>query len=89
PLGIKAIESMQKDNLNKDTATFSMIMFVAISCSSIQLLPTSIIGMLANAGSKKPSSIILPSLLCSLLSTIITILLVYLFSFIHKKFKKK
>ena len=89
PLGIKAIESMQKDNKNKDTATFAMIMFVAISCSSIQLLPTSIIGMLANAGSKHPSSIILPSLLCSLSSTITTILLVYLFSFIFKKFKKK
>ena len=63
PLGIKAIEAMQKDNPHKDTATFPMIMFVAISCSSIQLLPTSIIGMLANAGSKNPSNIIFPSII--------------------------
>ncbi len=89
PLGIKAIESMQKDNPNKDTITFPMIMFIAICCSSIQLLPTSIIGMLSNAGSKNPSSIILPSILCSIASTIIAIILVYLFSALSKKFKKK
>ena len=89
PLGIKAIESMQKDNPCKDTASFPMIMFVAISCSSIQLLPTSIIGMLANAGSKNPSGIISPSVICSILSTITTILLVYFFFTLSKKLKKK
>ena len=71
PLGIKAIESMQKDNACKSTATFPMIMLIAISCSSVQLLPTSIIGMLANAGSANPTSIIFPSILCSLISTTI------------------
>ena len=88
PLGIKAIESMQKDNPNKNLATFPMIMLITISCSSIQLLPTSIIGMLSNAGSKNPSGIILPSIICSFLSTTISILLVYLFNFLYKKIKK-
>ena len=88
PLGIKAIESMQKDNPHKNIVTFPMIMLVAISCSSVQLLPTSIIGMLTNAKSKKPTSIILPSLLCSFLSTFITIFLVYLFHKIFDKSKK-
>ena len=63
PLGIKAIESMQKTNKNKNVASFSMIMLIAISCSSLQLLPTSIIGMLANAQSNSPTSIIFPSIL--------------------------
>ena len=89
PLGIKAIESMQKDNTKKDTITFPMIMLISISCSSIQILPTSIIGMLSNAGSKNPSDIILPSILCSILSTTIAILLVYIFNFCYKKFKSK
>ena len=89
PLGIKAIESMQKDNPNKSTATFSMIMLIAISCSSVQLLPTSIVGMLANARSTNPSSIIFPSILCSILSTTIAILLVYMFHFISSKGRKK
>lgn len=89
PLGIKAIESMQKDNQNKLVASFPMIMLIAISCSSIQLLPTSIIGMLVSAGSKNPSGIILPSIICSIISTIIAILLVYLFQLIFDKARKK
>lgn len=89
PLGIKAIESMQKDNSNKSTVSFPMIMLIAISCSSIQILPTSIIGMLASAGSKNPTSIILPSIICSIISTTIAILLVYIFHLIFDKHKKK
>lgn len=88
PLGIKAIESMQKDNKNKNVVTFPMIMLIAISCSSVQILPTSIIGMLASAGSKNPTGIILPSIICSIISTSIAILLVYLFHLIFDKRKK-
>ena len=89
PLGIKAIESMQKDNNDKNAATFPMIMLIAISCSSVQILPTSIIGMLANANSKNPSGIILPSIICSFLSTTLAVILVYFFNFITKKHKSK
>lgn len=89
PLGIKAIESMQKDNPDKSTISFPMIMLISISCSSIQLLPTSIIGMLSNAGSANPTGIILPSTLCSILSTLIAIFLVYIFHFISIKFKTR
>ena len=89
PLGIKAIESMQKDNPNKNIVSFPMIMLIAISCSSIQLLPTSIIGMLESAGSKNSSGIILPSIICSIISTVIAILLVYLFHFVSSKSRKK
>ena len=88
PLGIKAIESMQKDNKDKSTITFPMIMLITISCSSIQLLPTSIIGMLSNAGSSNPTGIILPSIICSIISTFIAIMLVYLFKFITNKISK-
>ena len=86
PLGIKAIESMQKDNTDKVTATFPMIMLVAISCSSVQILPTSIIGMLSNAGSSNPTAIIIPSIISSIISTIIAIVLVVVF---HKIFDRK
>lgn len=89
PLGIKAIESMQKDNTDKTTASFPMIMLIAISCSSVQLLPTSIIGMLSNAGSQNPTGIIFPSIICSILSTSITVLLVFLFKAIFDKNKRK
>lgn len=88
PLGIKAIESMQKDNPNKNTVSMPMIMLIAISCSSVQLLPTSIIGMLSTAGSKNPTSIILPSVVCSVVSTTIAILLVVIFNKIFPNKRK-
>ena len=89
PLGIKAIESMQKDNKNKNVITFPMIMLIAISCSSVQILPTSIIGMLTNAGSKNPNAIILPSIISSIISTSISIILVFIFHFIFDRKRKK
>lgn len=88
PMGIKAIESMNKDNTS-GKATFGMIMLVVISCTSLQLLPTSIIGLMTSSGSKNPSAIIVPSLIAGVCSTIIGILLVHLFNAIDKKISKK
>lgn len=88
PLGIKAIESMHKNN-NTGKATYPMIMLVVICCTSIQILPTSIIGLLSAAGASNPSSIILPSLIAGLGSTTIGILLVKLFNFIETKILKR
>ncbi len=39
PLGIKAMESLQELNKEKDTATNSMVMLLAMNTASIQLLP--------------------------------------------------
>lgn len=39
PLGIKAMEELQKLNTTDETATDSMCMFLAINTSSVQLLP--------------------------------------------------
>jgi spore maturation protein A len=39
PLGIKAMEEMQELNPEKDTATNSMVMLLALNTSSVQLVP--------------------------------------------------
>jgi len=82
PLGIKAIESMGKE---KTVATFPMIMLTVISCTSIQFLPTSIMGLMTAAGSTNASSIILPSILGSTLSTLIAIVIVRIIHAIRLK----
>ncbi|MBQ7453209.1 MAG: hypothetical protein IJS68_02955 [Clostridia bacterium] len=86
PLGIKAIESMGKENTS---ATYPMIMLIIISCTSIQLLPTSIMGLMTNAGSTNASSIILPSIIGSICSTLIGILLVKLCNRIKTKIEAR
>ena len=86
PMGIKAIESMSHDS-NSDEVTFPMTMLIILSCSSLQLLPTSIVSLLSTAGASNPSSIILPSIVASILSTTIGIVLVRIW---HKfKTRKK
>ena len=72
PLGIKAVELMDRGD---GRASDNIILFVIINCTSIQLLPTTIIGLRAAGGSIAPSDIILPSLIATVASTICGILL--------------
>lgn len=75
PLGIKAIENMNKNN----NLTDNMILFIVINATSIQLLPTTIISMRAKHLSLSASDIILPSLIATTIATICGILLCYVF----------
>lgn len=45
PLGLQAMDEMQKLNPKKDTATNAMIMFLVLNTAGIVLVPTSIIAM--------------------------------------------
>ena len=81
PMGIRAIESL--DN-KKQTATPQMIMLVVLCATSLQLVPTSIIGLLSKSGASNPTSIILPSIISSTISTFVGIFLVKLFSLKRK-----
>ncbi len=55
PMGLKAMRELQKLNPVKDTATNSMVMFLAINTSSITLVPFTIIGYRAASGSTDPA----------------------------------
>lgn len=59
PLGLKAMETMQKDNTQKDTLTNSMAMFIVLNTASLQLIPTNVIAIRSSLGSNAPSNIIL------------------------------
>src|SRR4030095_2129023 len=53
PLGIKAMEDMQTLNPEKEAATNPMITFLAMTTSGVQLIPATMIGVLAAAGSQQ------------------------------------
>ena len=59
PCGLKAIEEMQKENLNSSKLTNNQILFILMNTASIQLIPTTIISIRASLNSKNPSVIIL------------------------------
>ena len=62
PLGIKAMEELQTLNPDKDTATNAMVTFMAVTTSGVQLIPATMIGVLAAAGSTNPTAIIAPTI---------------------------
>lgn len=89
PLGIKAMESLQEDNKNKDEVSYPMTMLIIISSTVLQFLPTSIMGLMSSSGSKNPTSIILPAILTSICSSVVGIILVKLWHLISSKRKKR
>lgn len=76
PFGIKAMQGMDKGS---EFATKSMIMLVVINSTGIQVLPTTVIGLRALAGSSSPSCIIWPTVIATFLPTFIGIFLVKMF----------
>lgn len=60
PLGLKAMKTLQKENNKKDTVTNSMAMFIVINTASMQLIPTTVIGIRASLNSNNPTQIIFP-----------------------------
>ena len=61
-----------------------MIMIIVLNSSSLQLIPTTIIGLRVLAGSVSASDIILPTLLATTVSTVVGVLLVKLCGKIFK-----
>ena len=70
PLGLRAMGYLEKLNPRPGVATNAMCTFLAISTSSVQLIPTTAIAILASAGSTQPSAIIGTSLIATLCAAI-------------------
>ncbi len=58
PLGLRAMTLLEKLNPRPGVASNAMCTFLAINTASIQLIPTTAIGLLAVAGSKNPTAIV-------------------------------
>ena len=89
PMGIGAICSMDRKT---PYATTNMIMLVVISATSLQLIPSTVIGMRIARGSTSPTAFLLPCAVSTVASTIIGVVLVKLcarvFGDVPRKFRK-
>ena len=79
PVGIKAMKDMQEENKDKTKLSKSMVMFLVLNMASIQLIPTTVIGLRMSYGSKNPAEIVIPILIASLFSAVIGVLIVKIF----------
>ena len=75
PFGIKAMQGMDKGS---EYATKGMIMLVVINSTGIQVLPTTVIGLRAMAGSASPACVVWPTIVATFVPTILGIILVKL-----------
>lgn len=82
PSGMNAIKGL--DTGISKYATSAMIMVVILNSTSLQLIPTTIIGLRITAGSSSPTDVIVPTMIATIISTIAGVLLVKLFSKIFK-----
>ena len=60
PLGIQAMEELQKENIDKEVLSDNMMMLIVLNTASLQLIPTTIIAIRTSFGADNPTKIIFP-----------------------------
>lgn len=73
PMGIKAMQELQKLNPDKDTASTAMCTLLALNTSSITLIPTTLIAIRMNFNSMNPAEIVGTTLIATIISTAVAI----------------
>lgn len=79
PIGIKAMEELQKQNIDKKSASNAMCMFLAMSTAGFQLIPATVISVLISIGYKNPTEIIAPTLLVTTIAFLSAITIAKIF----------
>jgi spore maturation protein SpmA len=76
PFALKAMESLQGLNNEKDKATNAQIMFLVLHTSGLTIIPLSIISYRLAAGSQNAASIFIPCVLATIGTTLASIIMV-------------
>lgn len=69
PLGLRAMQLLDRLNPRPGTATNAMCTFLAINTSSVQLIPATAVSLLAAAGSSRPFDIVGTAFVATICST--------------------
>ncbi len=73
PFGIKSMQELQKENPKKDSATNAMCTLLAMNTAGFQLIPATVLAILAASGAKNPTEIILPTLIVTSITFVFAI----------------
>jgi len=88
PLGLKAMETMQRKNEQKDKLTDEMAMLIVLNTASLQIIPTTVIAIRTSLGSNNPTQIIVPVWIATLTSAISAIIATKFFIKLEKRKNK-
>ena len=84
PAGLSAMRKMAAAGRRDGRASEAMLLFLTLNMCSVQLLPTTMIAIRAQAGSKNPADIVLPTLLATGAQTLTGIALCKIFAVRNK-----
>jgi spore maturation protein SpmA/spore maturation protein SpmB len=76
PFGLKAMQSLQELNPDKDRASDAQIMFMCLHAAGLTLIPTSIIGYRAAEGAENPADVMLPCIITSFVGTLAAFIII-------------
>jgi len=86
PMGIKAVELLGGE---EEKANDNVKMLIVISCTSLQLLPSTVISMRISHGSNFPTSFLFACVVATISSTVLGVILCKLFSKLKEKRGKR
>ncbi|MBR3271911.1 MAG: spore maturation protein [Clostridia bacterium] len=75
PYGLEAMRIMEAENPRRGVATDSMCVLLAVNASCLELFPATLLGLRQSFGSTDPARVVLPVLLSSACSTLVTVAL--------------
>jgi spore maturation protein SpmA len=78
PFGLKAMQSLQEINPDKDTASNAQIMFLVLHTSGLTLIPLAIMAQRAILGAADPSDIFIPCMIATYVATVVGLIAVAL-----------
>lgn len=84
PAGLSAMRKMAAAGRRDGRASDAMLLFLTLNMCSVQLLPTTMIAIRAQAGAKNPADIVLPTLLVTGVQTLTGIALCKIFALRNK-----
>lgn len=76
PFGLKAMESLQELNPNKETASNPQLMFLCLHAAGLSLIPVSVIAIRASQNASDPTDIFIPCLIVTFVGTMAAMLIV-------------
>lgn len=76
PFGLKAMESLQELNPNKEVASNAQIMFLCLHAAGLNLIPVSVIAVRAAQHASDPTDVFLPCMIVTFMGTLAAMIIV-------------
>ena len=73
PLGLKAMDDLQKEEKCKEKLSDNMMMLIVLNTASLQIIPTTVLAIRSSLGSTNPNIIIFPVWISTICAAVVGI----------------